>query len=157
MNNKIKSIIKRYEDENIEKGDEKYILYQNIITYLKESENSREIYNDMIKKLINDIKKEKPYFENRIRISTFVEPIFLRPYWNNRRIEKQEGYFILFGMDGNKKKQPKIKAEDYDSYIIPNTKKGKILDELNTLGINEKSLFPEMGALANHLKAKYSL
>ncbi len=110
---------------------------------------------------INDIRREIPYHEDKIDPSIFSKPIFLKPFWNNNRIVKQDGYFVLFGMNEHKKLCPEINPEVYMKYTIPVKNdngeyvKKKIYNDLNKLGINEQSLFPELQNVASYVKEKY--
>ena len=44
---------------------------------------------------------------------------------------------------------------DYEAYIVSKSDKKKILRQLDALGINESTLFPEIEHVAKHLKEKY--
>jgi hypothetical protein len=49
----------------------------------------------------------------------------------------------------------KTKRARLDKIIIPNAKANAIRDELNRIGINDKSVFPDLSGLGNYIKWKY--
>lgn len=91
----------------------------------------------------------------------------VRPPMNNERIIRQHGAFILFGIDeiGNDNKIIKrvydIKNDLKNGSIynriieISASNKKSILEELDDIGINESTLFPELEHQAKYIKVKY--
>lgn len=89
---------------------------------------------------------------------------------NNNRIKRQQGAFLLFGLDPNSEmflskktifdEKPLLqgKAEEgIESFIkIPKEEKAKILKELDAIGINHSFLFPELEHQATYLKNKFA-
>ena len=115
---------------------------------------------DEIQYLLNEIKQEKPSFLPKIDRDDFNRSLFVKPVMNNNRILKQEGAFILFGIDKNKESPAKVQNLYRESgkqirLVIPNDSKAKILRELDNLGINKGTLFPEIDKFSNYLKWKY--
>ena len=110
----------------------------------------------VLSKYVNNIQKEKPHFQDRIEHKTFTTPIFLRPYINNNRISKQDGYFIIFGMDTSKDKLPEVNKGLFSEIKIDKKSKKKILKELAMLGITKKSLFPELEKFAEYIKEEFN-
>lgn len=112
--------------------------------------------NEDISYLLHEIKEEKPYFQNLIERKHINSTICLRPRMNNPRIIRQDGYFLLFGIDDVKNKCSKINNEwIMNSVVIPAKSKQKILKELDFLNINESFLFPDYQHLASTFKEKY--
>lgn len=106
--------------------------------------------------LLHEIKEEKPYFQNLIQREHINSTICLRPRLNNPRIIRQDGYFLLFGIDNVKNKCAKIKdGWVLNSVVIPKDSKPTILKELGFLNINESFLFPDYQHLASTFKGKY--
>jgi len=109
---------------------------------------------DMVQYLLHEIRSEKSHF------SAVIDPIHLemvfcvRPKLDNPRIIRQEGAFFVFGIENDKSHCAKFDFE-YQSFIINKSEKTKILKQLDTLGINESTLFPEIDHVAKHLKEKY--
>lgn len=116
----------------------------------KRKSNS-EYSNAVVEKLFQEIKKEAPGFTRNIRPIDLLKPIFVQPDKTNERIIKQDGAFIIFGLcenedDAATKILPSISSEIH----IHNQE--NILKELDLLGINEATLFPEIDKIAHYLK-----
>lgn len=107
-----------------------------------------------IQYLLHEIRSEKSHF------SAVIDPLHLemvfcvRPKLDNPRIIRQEGAFFVFGIEDDKSHCAKFDFE-YQSFIINKSEKPKILKQLDILGINESTLFPEIEHVAKHLKDKY--
>lgn len=76
--------------------------------------------------------------------------VLVKPKQNNKRILAQAGAFFAFGLDEEivHGTSDGIKV---DHIIIDAESKGKILQELDKLGINEKALFPEIDRAARYI------
>ena len=79
------------------------------------------------------------------------------PDKTNKRIDRQDGCFFLFGMDfeicnkssklGEKFYNAKPIADpdfSYEKLLVPSSKKKGIISQLSKMGINEASLFPDI-------------
>lgn len=116
------------------------------------------------------IKQEKSYFVDNINTQNDVQKIVcVRAKMNNPRIIRQSGLFFLFGMGKTKgdsinllelKKDQDAKQDiqqlDHVECIIPGDKKETILQELQSLGISEQTLMPEIDIVAKSIKDRYS-
>lgn len=112
--------------------------------------------------LLHEIKEEKSYFQNIILPTDIERVVAVKVKQNNNRIIKQSGVFLIFGIDGKKNLPAKIpddwiinlelKGVDFE---INNNSKDNIIEELNLLGINEATLFPELENQAKYLKKYY--
>lgn len=112
--------------------------------------------------LLHEIKEEKSYFQSIIIPNDIERVVAVKVKQSNLRIIKQSGSFLIFGINGNKKLPAKIpnqwilnlelKGVDFK---IDNGSKEKILDELNAVGINESTLFPELENQAKYLKKQF--
>jgi hypothetical protein len=114
-----------------------------------------------LEKLIRGItEREKPNFEYTKYYhdrNLFNQVLCVRPRWNNPRIIRQDGYFLLFGIGGTKEKPAAINPEwMLDEIIIPGDKKELLLDELDFLNINESFFFPDYKHLANTFFKKFA-
>lgn len=125
------------------------------ITHLKGKDDKKTVNNDgVIQYLLHEIRSEKPHFSAVIE-KNHIESVFcVKPKLDNPRIIRQEGAFFIFGIDGNKT-EPADFNYDHKSYLISKSDKKKILKQLDTLGINESTLFPEIEHVAKHLREKY--
>lgn len=106
--------------------------------------------------LLHEIKYEKPHFQNVID-SKDIEKVFcVKPMFDNPRIIRQSGAFFLYGIDGDKSKPARLPFT-YKTYIIGKTQKKKIRKQLEALGIDKSTLFPEVEHVAEHIKEKYHI
>lgn len=128
----------------------------------------KDIFNKdtEIESLLHEIREEKSYFQPLINPIDIESTVAVKVKQNNNRIIKQSGAFIIFGI----KNEKSFPAEIPDKWIQNNKEgikgtidiviesiyKKDILDELNTLGINEASLFPELENQAKYLRKKFS-
>jgi uncharacterized protein YegP (UPF0339 family) len=115
--------------------------------------------SDEGKKLLHEIKKEKPYFESEIDPKHLESVICVKPKMDNARIIKQDGAFFIFGIDKTKSECADIPesyiASHEERMIIKSLDKRKILQQLDSLGINAGSIYPEIESVATHIKNTY--
>ena len=118
-------------------------------------------FRGLNRELLYKIRLEKPYFEDRIKIAHLGYVVCVLPKFNNERIRAQQGAFLLFGIkDGRKDKCIDFNEKDnihikVDYIYIDKNSKKDILKELDTLGVNESVLFPELASIAKYIKEKY--
>ncbi|NTW88596.1 MAG: FRG domain-containing protein, partial [Desulfobulbaceae bacterium] len=113
-------------------------------------------------KLMHDIKQEKPHFLERINPKHVKSVVCVKPKMDNPRVVRQDGAFLLFGIDKNKLEpaaipeswiyRPKLKK-----YIIKSSDKLSILKQLSGVGISKAKLFPEIDMVSQFIKNDYSL
>lgn len=117
----------------------------------------KEIFNDLpaTQYLLHEIKEEKPYFKNCIDYNHLNDYYCVKPLLNNRRIIRQDGAFLIFGMGKTKLECPAINKET-SILIIKKDAKKEILKQLEFLGISKDKVYPEMDKVAEYLKEKYS-
>ena len=127
----------------------------------KENEKEKtwiERFNDNhdIEYLLHEIKEEKPYFKNII-VKEHLETIWcVKPLLKNRRIIKQDGAFLLFGINESKKQIAEYNPNEFVpmKFIVKNKK--TLRKQLNLLGISKDKLYPELDTTAEYLSNKYS-
>lgn len=86
-------------------------------------------------------------------------PMAIEPPHIDRRIAAQGSKFLMFGKEKDMLSSPAINNRDekkgkhaiVDRIIISRSKAEPILSELNTLGINQGSLFPDLEGLGGHI------
>lgn len=123
---------------------------------LRELDRNEFNSEEEIQYLLHEIKYEKPHFQNVID-SKDIERVFcVKPMFDNPRIIRQSGAFFLYGINGNKS-QPASLNFSYKVYIINKAQKRKIRKQLEALGIDKSTLFPEVEHVAEHIKDKYHL
>lgn len=108
-----------------------------------------------IKRLLHFVRQEKASFEPEIIPTDLDDIVLVKPKQSNKRILAQAGGFFAFGLVqellvGNR---AEIAIE---RMTIEGNKKESILKDLDKLGINEKTLFPEIDRAARYLTASLS-
>lgn len=154
--------------------DEKYFrdyLITSIQAYYRREYNEelKRCNQDYLGKLLHNIREDKAYFDGIINPADISSVFAVRPKLDNPRITKQHGAFLIFGIQqnpfaeiGNIKPMAKLT----DSWLIRGEKNGerilidrkckpKIIKELNSLGLNQSTLFPEVDKVSSFVKAKY--
>lgn len=80
---------------------------------------------------------------------------------NNARISRQQGCFLIYGIDENKLNPAKIpndwlkKSQQNEKFIINAENKKEILQELKSFGISTRILFPELEKQAEEIMSQY--
>lgn len=116
-------------------------------------------YPEDKERFLHEIKAEKPYFIDGIKVNDLSTVQCVKAKLDNRRITQQSGAFFIFGMD----KSITTPAAIPYSYIykesskpvtieIANSGKTALLAQLGNLSISEATLFPEIDSVARHLK-----
>lgn len=101
--------------------------------------------HDVVKRLLHEIKKEKPAFENIIDPKHLLRNYFLLPKKDNPRIIRQSGAFVIYGLGDSK-------LCINNEIIISGKDKDTILEELKYMGISKASLHPELYKRAEYIK-----
>ncbi|MFH5835209.1 FRG domain-containing protein [Proteiniclasticum sp. C24MP] len=136
--------------------DEQVKLYE----YATDSSIDNIEFNTKCKRLLHEVKSEKPAFRDEIKKEDLLCPLIVLPLKKNRRIIKQDGAFIICGLSKgdqnlnlNELRYKSRKQNKMQIFIITN--KESILKELNSFSINRATLFPEIDAVAEHIKTRY--
>ena len=107
-------------------------------------------------RLIYNILHDKPNFKGRYLKSEAVKQIWcVKPKLNNDRIISQHGAFFIFGMGDSKNKPANFKDKPIIIRIKAKYKKD-ILKELQILGIDESTLFPETDKIMKQIKYRFT-
>lgn len=121
-------------------------------------ERTIEIFNkdETVKRLLQFIRAEKPYFQAIINPVDLFVPYYVHPKMSNRRILAQAGAFIIHGLE-----PPKTMFFPYQidekRFIVPGDVKATVRQALDKIGINESTLFPEIDRAAARIKDSYPL
>lgn len=161
------------DDEGVEKGSD------GVVYICSGYEESTDSFNSTILAKIAQIDfdgettlkllKEKLGLTEELPAEAFIKILqgsaFVMPSYNNSRIIRQSGAFLITGSinicqdDGDiwnsvvsKCVRNLNEAIDVKRIIIPNEIKEDILDELDLFNINESSLFPELEHQMSHVK-----
>jgi len=86
-------------------------------------------------------------------IDLFV-PYYVHPKMSNRRILAQSGAFILYGFAPPKTMFFPYMIEE-TRFVVPQGEKRRIREDLDNLGINESTLYPEIDKAAAWIKNDY--
>lgn len=109
--------------------------------------------------LIHDVRTDKPSFRPVINPVDLTQVLCVRAKLNNARISRQQGCFLLFGIN-NKKCNPAEIPDDWKRlstkgkrFIVRNKK--QIMQELKAFGIGRQTLFPELESQAQEIMSQY--
>lgn len=110
-----------------------------------------------LKYLLHEIKKEKPYFESNILRNDIESVVCVKPKLDNPRVIRQDGAFLLFGISARKAESATVRSEliaskDDSRIIVLPAEKAKVLQQLDALGINQGSIYPEVQQVAEFIK-----
>ena len=124
------------------------------------NKSHRNVYDDdcecvYLNKIFLEICSEKPAFQRRIKFGDFLTPLFVQPNMINSRITNQQGAFLLSGLTLNDDEtEDKIKDRMSETYfVIPAGKKASILRELDSIGVNQATIYPNLDKIAGYLKS----
>jgi len=175
IDEKIEDIIENYKGKEKIKDDIKSFFTILLLTILKTiiDEAGQSYINNLnekkpyLKKLLHYIREDKSYFKPIINPNDIGKILAVKPKLDNPRIVRQQGAFLIFGAESSFvynsiKPMPEIKKEwiikgnNNNKIIIKSSKKESILKELDKLGINKSTLFPEIDKVADYIKEKYT-
>lgn len=108
-----------------------------------------------VKRLMQFVRVEKPYFLDAINPMDLFKYYFVHPSKNNRRVIAQSGAFIAAGLLQYQSLE-KSAGLKYKKIIIPAERKSKILSQLDALNINSRSMFPEVEFTSKYIKRKWT-
>ncbi len=133
-----------------------YSDQQEYFLWAKDKSITAEKFNEIIGKLLHEIRLEKPAFLSKVKKESLIEDIIVLPLKNNRRIVKQDGAFILCGLskDQNILNNFRVKTKDKTAILIVR-QKDRLLRQLSSFSINRAKLFPEIDSVADFIKKTY--
>ncbi|NPE57548.1 FRG domain-containing protein [Dickeya dadantii] len=117
----------------------------------------RDFNNEkIVKKLCYFVGMEKPNFKEIINPKHILLPLYVKPKLNNKRIVAQSGAFFIFGdyAPNEERKENPIPGK---TLVISSYFKDKIRNELDLLGVNEATLFPELERTAKIISRRYEV
>ena len=129
---------------------------------LQELPSEQSEFNEHVQvgRLLHDIREDKPGFQPLIKIEDLRRVICVRAKLDNARIARQDGAFLLFGV-GEKKRQCAQVPQDWvvcgpGSKRIIFSNKHKIKVELESFGMSEQTLFPELDYQTKSIVQRFS-
>lgn len=163
------SINGKLEDKDLESFENKFI--DSLVEMLNQGVNYsiNNCNQKYFGKLIHNIREDKAYFDAIIDPAHISQVFAVRPKFDNPRIIRQQGAFLIFGVKeeiipgwNGYKPMAELKTDwisrglTKEKIIIDKDSKNKILRELEQLGINQSVLFPEVDKVADFVKRKFS-
>lgn len=148
----LKKLIIEYEKEIKIVDDDKTITHEKKI--IKKNDCLKQFReNNTYKKFLKILRKDCNSFENEIIPSDLLKSYFVKVGMINDRIIAQSGGFIINGLDENYNDNQfrKIKKR----FLIIN--KEKILDMLERININDKTMMPDMDHVSKYLLKKFNI
>lgn len=117
---------------------------------------SSGVYQDgTLERFFHSIKRNNMGFERDIVPFDLLKPQFVQPNKDNPRILKQDGAFIISALDlDDYESDMKIRKSLVAEIQIPASNKKQILNELEYVGINQATLFPEVDKVADYLRKR---
>lgn len=113
-------------------------------------------FNTKAARLIHEVRLEKPAFQSEINKADILDSYVVYALKNNSRIVKQDGAFILCGLDNRNGFLERFRyKQNGKKVVLLIDDKKKILEELEGFSINRASLFPEIECVSEYLKNKY--
>jgi hypothetical protein len=110
-----------------------------------------------IQYLLHEIQGEKPSFKASIDPKDINRVVCLHPRMNNPRIIRQDGYFFLFGINGEKASCASINPDWIrESIIVSGEAKQRIIKELDLLNIDAEFVFPDFAHCSLYMKERYA-
>lgn len=109
-----------------------------------------------VKRLMQFVRVEKPYFLDIVDPLDLFKYYFVYPSKNNKRVIAQSGAFIAAGLLQFRYLERSVGLV-HKKIIIPAECKNSILVQLDTLNINSRSMFPEIEFTSKYIKDKWTI
>lgn len=139
----------------------KEVIKQGIMNNIKDAREKgfKKSFNEQIDivKIIHDIRNDKGNFDPIINYKDFNQVLCVRAKLDNQRIVRQQGSFLIFGMqETSKLEQANINPKWIrQKIIVPKEYKSKILNSLKSFGISKQTLFPELESQSKDIIEQY--
>lgn len=119
-----------------------------------------DTFNKRITRLVQEVRLERPGFKDEVLPEDLSKSVVVIPSRNNRRIDRQEGAFIICGLleeiygTETRNSITDLRAKDIDGKKIVCVigSKDKIQKQMNSLGINKARIYPEIDDVADYIK-----
>lgn len=135
--------------------DDKKKLLEKCEEYIYLGKNfDEQCHDEIVERFLHEIRSELPAFRKIINPKDLVDSIIIQPNKINARILRQDGAFIISGLSKNvAEEHQKLASKVYTEIVINGATNMKgILADLDKLGINEATLFPEVDNVAHYLQ-----
>jgi len=117
-------------------------------------------FANLPERFVHEVQTEKPGFIDRIRRNDMENCFIVLPKKDNSRIVKQDGAFIICGINETPEtiiNQKLRLVQDEKQVLVFVNNKDSILNELDLLSINKSTLFPEIDYVADYIRSKYEI
>src|SRR5690606_3571046 len=103
-----------------------------------------------VTRLLHFVREEKSYFLPKIVPTDLKRILCVKGRMTNNRITSQSGAFLLFGLHATLPEEGNADVA-VERITIKASEKAKILRELDSLNINESTVFPYIENSAKHI------
>lgn len=112
-----------------------------------------QCHEEIVERFLHEVRSELPAFRKKINPKDLLDSIIIQPNKMNARILRQDGAFIISGLSQHvEDEHQKLASKVYAEIVIQGKgNMNSILKDLNKLGINEATLFPEVDNVAHYL------
>lgn len=139
--------------QKADQGRLRALSYQYLIRGSFLHKKNGEYDEKVVERFFHSVKHELPEFERVINPYHLIVPQFVQPLKDNPRILKQDGAFIISGLDKDQTDSDrKIRKFVSEEITISGNYKKDIMKQLEIVGIHQASLFPEVEMVADYLK-----
>ncbi|WP_177193939.1 FRG domain-containing protein [Roseovarius lutimaris] len=107
---------------------------------------------EAVRRLVQFVRQEKPYFENKIQPIDLYSNYLALPMRNNKRITAQSGAFIVSGVLSHLAKSSKFSMK---KFVVPKKLKPLFREELDRMGVNRMTMFPDLQSSAKYITSKH--
>lgn len=114
-------------------------------------------------RLVSQVAKEKPYFQDRIEPIDFYRVFVVQPQRGFSRLQAQSGASLISGFHRRfeptqvARANPGVDMHSMLSFIIPAAKKSQIRTDLERLNISRETLFPGLADTAEAIKRRHGI
>lgn len=134
-----------------------YDMQRQFCRFAEDFTVDEERFNQQVGRLVHEVRLEKPAFQPEINKNDIVNSYIVYALKNNNRIVKQDGAFILCGLQAKNNFLGKFRHKNHGKKVVMLIEnKNKILEQLETFSVNRATLFPEIESVSEYIKDKYS-
>ena len=133
----------------------------------KRESHHGELYNDdrnfkaAMRRLLQLIREEKPYFEEQFDYRDLYRVFVVEPQQSSDRLRAQAGAFLVsafherFERDAIEEQVKGVPVYAHYTLIVPNESKASIIEDLRLLNISHETLFPGLDSSAAAITERY--
>lgn len=131
------------------------LAYRNILHPEFPRKSNGKYKDPLLERYYHAIKRNNGAFEREMVPFDLLRPQFVQPNKDNPRILKQDGAFIVSGLDtDDRESDMKIRKYLVAEVAITGKNKGALREQLERVGINQATLFPEVEKVADYLRSR---